>query len=118
MTLRACFLTCVLCFSGSAAVAEFAKVSDQSEFLRYVSGKTLTRPLVKLQVTQDGRIEGKGARWPVSGEWTWRNGFFCRGLEWGGDDLGYNCQEVRVKGDRIRFTSDKGTGPSADFRLN
>jgi hypothetical protein len=38
-------------------------------------------------------------------------------LVWGGDDLGYNCQEVKTNGSQLRITSDKGTGDSADFRL-
>ena len=99
------------------ALAEFAKVSDRNSFVRLVSGKVLTRPLVKLEVSEDGRITGKGARWDVTGQWSWRDGYFCRDINWGGDDLGYNCQEVAANGDRIRFTSDKGRGDSADFRL-
>lgn len=99
------------------AAAEFATVSDRATFVKLIRGKTLTRPLIRLQVSEDGRISGKGSRWDVSGKWTWQNGFFCRDLNWGGDDLGYNCQKVAAKGDRIRFTSDKGTGQSADFRL-
>ena len=82
-----------------------------------MSGKTLTRPLVRLNVADNGTIEGMGARWEITGNWSWKDGFFCRDLNWGGDDIGYNCQEVRTNGKRIRFTSDKGSGDYADFRL-
>ncbi|MDA7426445.1 dihydrodipicolinate reductase [Thalassococcus lentus] len=99
------------------AVAEFSKVSDRASFVQLVQGKTLTRPLVKLRVAPDGSISGKGARWDVTGNWRWQNGYFCRDLNWGGDELGYNCQEVRANGNRIRFTSDQGNGDSADFKL-
>ncbi|MCC1492208.1 dihydrodipicolinate reductase [Cognatishimia sp. F0-27] len=102
---------------ATAAQADFAKVDDKSAFLSLVQGKTLKRPFVTLQVTPDGGIAGRGARWDVTGNWQWQNGFFCRDLYWGGDDLGYNCQEVRADGNRIRFTSDRGAGRSADFRL-
>lgn len=101
----------------SVAQAEFAKVQDEATFRQLVSGKVLTRPLVKLEVSPQGRITGRGAAWDVTGRWTWREGYFCRELNWGGSDLGYNCQEVRVSRDRIRFTSDKGAGDSADFRI-
>ena len=107
---------CMTCFAGPA-LAEFAPVKDAQQFKKIVTGKTLTRPLVRLEVDPAGVIRGKGARWNVSGNWSWRDGFFCRDLSWGGSDLGYNCQEVRVKEGRIRFTSDRGTGDSADFRL-
>jgi hypothetical protein len=117
--IRTLLLACAMMMALTPlnASAEFAKISNQTEFLRYVAGKTLTRPLVELRVTSDGRIEGTGARWEVTGKWSWQNGFFCRSLFWGGDDMGYNCQEVRVKDGRLRFTSDKGAGMSAVFRL-
>lgn len=100
------------------AAAELRKVESQQEFVSIVSGKTLTRPLIQLTVTPDGRIAGRGSRWEVEGTWSWQNGYFCRDLFWGGDPLGYNCQEVRATPDgRIRFTSDKGSGDSATFRL-
>ena len=103
--------------SAAPAMAEFAKVTDRNQFLEIVTGKTLSRPFVKLRVAPDGSISGRGARWDVTGDWNWRDGYFCRDLYWGGDELGYNCQEVRAKGNRIRFTSDQGRGDSADFRL-
>ncbi len=102
---------------SAPAFADFQKVQSRSEFVQLVSGKTLTRPLVKLQVGSNGTISGRGAAWDVSGQWQWKGGYLCRSLEWGGDDLGYNCQEVKVDGSTVRITSDRGTGQSADFRL-
>lgn len=106
---------CVL--SATAARADFAKVEDAATFRDLVVGKTLTRPLIRLRVMAEGTITGTGARRTVEGRWRWRGGYFCRDLSWGGSDLGHNCQEVRVNGARIRFTSDRGTGDSAEFRL-
>lgn len=102
---------------AAPVTAEFAKVDSQEEFLSLINGKELRRPFVKLQVSPDGAISGMGAAWAVSGDWTWREGYFCRDLFWGGDPLGYNCQEVRTHENRIRFTSDQGAGDSAEFRL-
>lgn len=102
---------------ATPAAAEFSKITSRDDFIRVISGKTLARPLVRLQVSPEGAIEGRGAHWDVTGKWRWQNGYFCRDLNWGGDDLGYNCQEVRVNGNRIRFTSDQGAGDSADFSL-
>ncbi|WP_223425289.1 dihydrodipicolinate reductase [Tateyamaria pelophila] len=102
---------------SGAAKAELVKVDDQQKFVTAVAGKTLTRPWVKINLTPDGRIEGRGLRWDVEGTWSWKDGYFCRDLFWGGDPLGYNCQEVQVHGERILFTSDRGAGDSAEFRL-
>lgn len=107
----------MLAFTVASARAEFAQVKDESQFKTIISGKTLTRPLIRLEVSPTGTIKGRGAKWDVSGTWKWRDGYFCRDLNWGGDDLGYNCQEVGVKKGRIKFTSDKGRGDSAEFRL-
>lgn len=100
------------------AQAEQDVVTSQADFIKLVSGKTLTRPLVKIEVRPDGSIAGTGAAWDVTGTWSWQGNYFCRDLYWGGDALGYNCQEVRFEGGRIRFTSDKGQGDTAAFRLN
>ncbi len=111
------YATVLAVFSGSAALAEFSKVEDQDEFVALVKGKELKRPFVNLEVSEEGAISGYGAAWPVTGNWTWDDGYFCREIFWAGDPLGYNCQEVQAAGDRIRFTSDKGQGDSAEFRL-
>ena len=103
---------------ATPALAEFARIDDRDAFVRLVAGRDLTRPLVRLRVGADGAITGRGASWDVTGAWVWRDGFFCRDLNWGGDDLGYNCQLVQARGDRIRFVSDRGSGQSAEFRLN
>ncbi len=117
MALRSLFASFLMISLASTAGAEFAKIDNKAAFTQVVSGKTLTRPLVKLQVSPQGAISGKGMRWDVTGQWTWQNGYFCRDLYWGGSDLGHNCQEVRINGDSIRFTSDRGRGQYADFRL-
>ena len=113
-------LTCAAFFAlTGAAWAEFQKLDSQRDFVSVVEGKTLTRPLVELRVTESGGISGTGAVWDVSGQWVWKGGYFCRSSAdiWGDDDLGYNCQEVAVNGGKIRFTSDKGAGQSAVFSL-
>ncbi|WP_299964932.1 dihydrodipicolinate reductase [uncultured Roseobacter sp.] len=102
---------------GTSAAAEFTKVDSEEAFLEAITGKELRRPLVKLEVSQEGEISGTGAAWPVTGNWTWEGGYFCRDLFWGGDPLGYNCQAVEIQDNWIRFTSDKGAGRSAEFRL-
>lgn len=109
--------TCAAVLLPQAAAAELKRVEKKSEFVQLVQGKTLSRPLVRLTVTPDGQISGRGATWDVTGSWTWQDGFFCRDLNWGGDDLGYNCQTVLANGSEVRFVADKGAGDFADFRL-
>jgi hypothetical protein len=97
--------------------AAFERIVTPAEFTETVVGRELTRFGIRLQVTPTGEIEGRGFGWPVTGEWSWENGLFCRGLDWGGTDIGYNCQAVLRDGNTVRFISDQGQGDYADFRL-
>ncbi|WP_371038029.1 MULTISPECIES: dihydrodipicolinate reductase [unclassified Rhodosalinus] len=97
--------------------ADFAQITDRSQFMDLVVGKELTRPLVRLQVEPDGAIRGTGALREVRGAWKWQSGLFCRDLYWGERDLGYNCQTVEMSGNTVRFTADQGQGDHADFRV-
>jgi hypothetical protein len=61
------------------------------------------------------RAAPSARRSPGSG--TGNNGYFCRDLFFGEDDLGFNCQLVQVNGETLRFTSDQGQGIYADLTL-
>ncbi|WP_299287549.1 dihydrodipicolinate reductase [uncultured Tateyamaria sp.] len=116
--MRSLAFAAVAALLAGPAFAELVKVEDQRQFVELTAGKTLTRPMVKLTVTPDGQIEGRGSLWDIEGSWSWQDGYFCRDLFWGGDALGYNCQQVQASADgRIKFTSDRGTGDSAMFTL-
>ncbi|MFL4469694.1 dihydrodipicolinate reductase [Tateyamaria armeniaca] len=116
--MRMIFAAAVAAFAAGPVWAELVKVDEQAEFVELVKGKTLTRPMVKIMVSSDGQIDGRGSLWDIEGSWSWQDGYFCRDLFWGGDALGYNCQEVQASADgQIKFTSDRGAGDSAMFRL-
>lgn len=107
-----------LCLLALPAHADgFSQISDRDTFVSLVNGKELTRVGIKLTVSPNGAITGRAMGYDVTGSWTWNAGYFCRDLYWGGDDLGANCQAVKVQGNTLRFISDKGTGDSADLRL-
>lgn len=100
-----------------ASADSFELVSDRSEFVSLVDGRTLKYPGVSLRVTPDGQIRGSGLGVDVTGDWRWRGNFFCRDLYWGDREIGYNCQAVLRNGSTLRFVADQGQGRSADFRL-
>ena len=102
---------------SAPSLAEFAVISNEMEFVSMVEGKDLQRVFINLNILSDGEILGSAVTKPVTGNWQWKEGYFCRSLFWGQRDLGYNCQEVSITGEKIRFTSDKGEGDYADFTL-
>ncbi len=114
-------LSLLLASAAAPALADgYAPVRDQETFVNLVEGKELRNFFygVRINVLEEGRIEGSAVGWDIVGSWTWQDGYFCRELFWGGDPIPYNCQLVEARGnDRIRFTVDQGAGDSASFRL-
>jgi len=110
-----------LTFLAAPAAADgYAPVKDEDAFVALVDGKELRNFFygVRLNVLEEGTIQGSAIGWDIVGNWTWQDGYFCREMSWGGDPIPYNCQLVEARGDdRIRFTVDQGSGDSASFRL-
>jgi hypothetical protein len=100
--------------------AGLVQVSDRGAFMDLVAGRTLSIPLynLTLSVMPDGRIKGQALGWDITGSWDWKDGYFCREMDWSGTEIEYNCQLVEARGtDRLRFTVDRGAGQSASFRV-
>lgn len=100
-----------------ASAEQFSKIDEREAFVSLIEDRKLTRFGIRLSVTPNGQIVGRAFGRDVSGAWQWQAGYFCRDLYWGKRDLGANCQEVKVQGGTIRFTSDKGAGDFADLYL-
>ena len=106
------------CFAAQPAVAEeFQTITDKRSFLSVLEGRKLTRLGIRLDVRPTGEIEGSAFGKDVTGAWRWQGGYFCRDLNFGQQDLGPNCQVVKVKGKTVRFIADKGAGDYADLSL-
>lgn len=114
-------LSLIFATAAAPALADgYAPVKDQETFVKLVQGKELRNFFygVRLNVLEEGTIQGSAIGWDIVGNWTWQDGYFCREMSWGGDPIPYNCQLVEANGkDRIRFTVDQGAGDSASFRL-
>lgn len=116
--MRLAIATLIAALVAGPAAAEFKRVTDRDNFVSLVKDRNLTRLGIRLNVTDNGKIAGRAFGQKVSGAWSWSSGFFCRDLYVNGEILdGDNCQKVEVRGDTLRFTSDKGTGDYADLRL-
>lgn len=106
-----------IALAGPALAEGFERVTDEARFLALVENRDLTRLGVSVKVERDGDIIGRAFGRQVTGEWQWADGFFCRDLYYGSDNLGANCQMVEVSGRTLRFTSDRGAGIHADLRV-
>lgn len=103
--------------AGMAAASDFQPVQSRDQFVDLIAGRALTRFLVRLEVTADGRIGGSAFGAQVTGDWRWQGNYFCRNLRFGSEDLGPNCQVVMVRDSTLRFIADEGRGDQADLML-
>ena len=103
--------------AATPVLADFQPVREETTFRSLVEGRELTRLGVRLKVLPQGEITGRGFGMQVGGAWEWRDGYFCRTLEFGQSGDPYNCQLVLRNGDTLRFISDQGRGDQADLRL-
>ncbi len=116
--MRTICLALLMCLMAVPASAEgFERVGEKSGFISLVKDRKLTRLGIRLRVGDDGKISGRAFGQRVTGDWRWQEGYFCRDLVVGDDELGANCQMVQVRGNTLRFTSDRGEGIYADLRL-
>ncbi len=98
----------------------FQPVREESRFLDLIKDRQLRIGLynLSLNVLPDGSIDGSAMGWAITGNWSWKDGYFCREMDWSGTPISYNCQLVEAEGaDKLRFTVDQGKGDSATFRL-
>ncbi len=118
---RALVIIALSTIAALPAIAdEFVKVTDEAAFLDLMEGRELRLGVVGLSiaVNPDGSILGTAAGFPITGNWTWQDGFFCRDMDWSGTEIPYNCQLVEARGtDAMRFTVDQGAGDAAEFNL-
>lgn len=105
---------------GGPVWAEFKPVTDKAEFLSVVEGRELRLGVfqIAIKITPDGQILGEALGWGLQGTWDWKDGYFCREIDWSGEPIPYNCQLVEVSDNsKIRFTVDQGAGDEATFNL-
>lgn len=106
--------------AGPVLADSFRTISDRDTFVSVVKDRTLQIPLfgIDLRVFEAGQIAGRALGREVRGNWQWsEDGYFCRSLFWGEENVGDNCQLVEVNGKTVRFTSDRGSGRHADLHL-
>lgn len=110
----------VLIAAGPAVAEPFEPVKEKDLFLDLIRDRELRIGLydLSLNLRPDGRIDGSAMGWKITGNWSWKDGYFCRELDWSGTPISYNCQLVEARGTKsLRFTVDQGKGDSATFRL-
>ncbi len=104
----------------AAAQSDWNPIKDREVFMELLDGKSLNiwYYVLKLRVLDDGTISGRAFGGEITGDWEWKDGYFCRKMRWEDSyEVEYNCQLVEIKDQTMRFTVDQGAGEYADFKL-
>lgn len=122
MRTTSALIALAIAFVSSTAQAQdsgFRPITDEAAFVSQVAQKNLRLPLfkVELRVQADGSILGNAMGKPVTGSWQWKDGTFCREMQWGNETIAHNCQLVEVAEGKVRFTLNGGNGDSATFKI-
>lgn len=118
--LRLAAVLIALTIAAPVSAESFQPVKEKTRFLDLIKDRELRIGLynLSLNVLPDGRIDGSALGWKITGSWSWKDGYFCREMDWSGMEIDFNCQLVEAEGsERMRFTVDQGKGDSATFKL-
>jgi len=117
--MRNLIATLLICIAVPAQASDTLVISERDSFLKILAGRALRLGMfdLSIQVRADGTLAGSAMGWQVTGDWAWKDGLFCRKMDWSGYPIEYDCQLVEKRGEKLRFTSQAGRGRHADFRL-
>jgi hypothetical protein len=112
-------LLAVMCLAGPMHAAAAEPVESKEDLFTAIDGRALTMGVFRLSlnVLPDGNLTGTAMGWDITGTWSWKDGLFCREMDWSGYEIAYDCQSVEKVGEKLRFTAEYGKGRSADFNL-
>lgn len=101
-----------LALIGSAAGAEtFKRITKEDQFRSLVVGKKGVSEMGWFIVHADGTTTGNILKKKFSAAWVWKNRMYCRNAVLGKDQLGTDCQVVKISGDKVQFIRKYGKGP-------
>ena len=93
------------------AADEKTRIETEQEFREIAVGKKLVYKIGEYVIAHDdGTMSGYFGGKPLTGNWNWEDGYYCRTGKLGGKSLGEDCQIVELSGNRLTFFRKKGKG--------
>jgi len=107
-------------FSVGSADAKPKRIKTQAEYTQLVVGKTLRQgENTWFKGNANGTMTGMHNGEKFSGNWQWHKNFVCRnGAFAGKDPIGTDCQVVRIEGNQLYITRNKGKGKTVVYTLD
>ncbi len=112
------FGMCLALFLPVAAYsADEKRITTEKEFRELVVGRLHTGELGTVTVKNDNNVTGTIQGKSLTGLWNWTDGTYCRTVEVGGRNLGFDCQVVLISGDRVTYVRNNGKGKRSIWTL-
>lgn len=103
---------------AAGAAGAWERIQTEAQYRERVAGRQITLENGHVTFAADGSAAGAWNGTPMVGSWTWSDGFHCRTLRIGSNDLGTDCQLIELQGNQLRATAQRGQGRVTTARLN
>ncbi len=108
----------VLMTVGSFASAQnFNRINEEADFRKMVVDKKLSSDMGQMTVKSNGKTEGVIFDKDFNANWIWKDGMYCRNAALGKQQLGTDCQVVRISGKSVQFIQKYGKGEIGTMEL-
>ncbi|WP_421704360.1 hypothetical protein [Aliiroseovarius sp.] len=110
-------LTALIALIAAPALAEPVVLTDEAAFRAYAvdrpMGFGIGDQVIHADGTVTGEVYGPGK---FTGTWAWREGFYCRVLDMGGEVTPEDCMVVqKVDEETMRMVRERGEGRTYEF---
>lgn len=114
-------LTLVMCLAlflpVEALSADEKRITTEKEFRTLVVDRLHTSKGGAVTVTSDNKLTGTISGKEVTGLWNWTGDTYCRTVNVGDRNFGFDCQVVLISGDRVIYVRNNGTGKRSIWTL-
>lgn len=93
-----------------ASAQNFKRITTENEFRQLVVGKKGVSEAGWFIVHADGKTSGKIFNKKFAAAWVWNKKMYSRNAVLGKQQLGTDCQVVKISGDQVQFIREYGKG--------
>ena len=103
---------------SSVTAQAFDRIRSEDGFRALVVGKVITGDRGWAKFLPNGSMDGSFNGLKLRGAWIWHDRYLCRNVKLGSQpETGTNCQVVRISGNRLRLTRDRGQGEVVNYTI-
>ena len=93
-----------------ASAENFKRITKEAQFRELVVDRKGVSEAGWFIVHSDGTTSGNIFKKKFKAAWVWKNRMYCRNAVLGKEQLGTDCQVVKISGDKVQFIRKYGKG--------